>query len=255
MKRTFIFYSVPISFIFITSGFRPATLAINSQNAITFYEVPLVCGAAPEIGCGSRLKPLFLDIEKENKIQESWSNRKGTVVAIVWNAPVPNKKEREQIIQPIFKQNTVDARLISSHAKITELMSSFQEKDKWYKGMEVDLLSIEEAGIIAESFTKFTKVEGLITDQEVALIKKDFEDYFKKELTQVRSYDNLKSDETEEKWKQDGYQIYINHIGLERAEKVSEFYHKYQNGEIESGPNGKSCCDKKGCKKACCKKQ
>jgi hypothetical protein len=33
-------------------------------ETITFYDVPLVCGAAPSIGCGSRAKPLLTDLEQ-----------------------------------------------------------------------------------------------------------------------------------------------------------------------------------------------
>jgi len=254
MKRVFLFSMVAISSLFISSGFRSGMVTIDSQDVISFYAVPLVCGAAPEIGCGSRLKPLFLDLEKEDEIVEAWSNRQGTVVAIIWNASVRSKNVLEQIIQPIFKQNSVEARLITRRTEVKDLMSSFQGRDKWYKGMEVDLLSIVEAGIIAESLTKFAKDGGLISDQEEALIKKDIEDYFKRELTQVRSFENLKSDETQEKWRKDGYQLYVKHIGTERADKVSEFYQSFQNEETETRMKGKSCCDKKGCKKDCCKK-
>lgn len=254
MKHLILLSLIAISGIALNSCADGNAAPTIEKEKITFYEVPLICGAAPEIGCGSRLKPLFLDTEKEPQIKESWSNRQGTVVAFVWNEPLPNEKEREQIINPIFKKNTIDAQLISNQSTIDDLTVSLNGKDKWYKGMDVDLLSIEEAGIIAESLTKFAKDEGLLTDQEAALIKKDIEDYFKKELTQVRTYDNLKSEETQEKWSKDGYQIYVSHIGKERADKISEFYEKYSNGEINEKMKGKSCCDKKGKKKDCCKK-
>src|SRR6516225_386242 len=59
----------------------------NSVNneIITFYDVPLVCGAAPAIGCGSRAKPLLIDLEQQTAIEEAWLNRAGTIVAIVWS--------------------------------------------------------------------------------------------------------------------------------------------------------------------------
>lgn len=55
------------SFAFV---FTIALLAFaqNKQQANTryigIYEVPLVCSAAPEIGCGSRAKPVLSDLEK-----------------------------------------------------------------------------------------------------------------------------------------------------------------------------------------------
>lgn len=36
----------------------------SSMQIVSFYNVPLVCGAAPEIGCGSRAKPVLLKWKK-----------------------------------------------------------------------------------------------------------------------------------------------------------------------------------------------
>lgn len=226
--------------------------ASEDKGKITFYEVPLVCGAAPEIGCGSRLKPLFLDTEKLSQIKESWSNRQGTVIAIVWNDPVPGDKEKGQLLEPVFEKHFVDADFISDNSTTGELLASFQ-KDKWYKGMDVDLLSVEEAGVIARSLTTAVSEAGIISNAEAATIKKDIEDYFKTELTQVRTYENLKSDETQDKWRKEGYKIFVAHIGEERANQVSDFYAKWNNGEIYEKTSGKSCCDKKNTGKSCCK--
>ncbi|MGQ0827937.1 MAG: hypothetical protein ACT4ON_06045 [Bacteroidota bacterium] len=220
----------------------------QQAGAISFYEVPLVCGAAPEIGCGSRIKPLFIDTEKEKQIKESWSNREGTVIAIVWNET--DKNARENLIQPLFKKHTIDAKLIADSDKITGLTASLTGKDQWYKGMDVDKLSLEEAGVIAETMTEFAKKDGLINVEEAAAIKKDMEDYFKKELVLVRTCDELKSEETQEKWRKDGYNIYAKHIGKERADSVSVRFMKIQ----EDACKKESACTKEG-KKDCCKKK
>jgi hypothetical protein len=41
----------------------------TNSETITFYDVPLVCGAAPSIGCGSRAKPLLVDLEQQTPIE------------------------------------------------------------------------------------------------------------------------------------------------------------------------------------------
>jgi len=253
MKNLFIFFLLGASTLSFNSFTAENTNTNSEEQIISFYEVPLVCGAAPEIGCGSRLKPLFLDTEKQTQIKESWSNRQGTVIAIIWNDLMLTEKSREEIIQPIFKNHSIDAVLITDKSSVTELTSSFS-KDKWYKGMEVDLLSIEEAGIIAESLTGFAKDKGLITEQEYIAIKKDFEEYFKAELTQSRTYENLVSESTQEKWREDGYQIYVKHIGKERADAISKLYNECQSGLINDEVENSGCSDKKGEKKDCCKK-
>jgi hypothetical protein len=207
------------------------------KETITFYKVPLVCGADSAIGCGSRLKPLFIETGNEKAIKESWSNRQGTVIAIVWN-----NNADEKIIQPLFKKQEIEAELISDSAIIRQQMASLKGNGKWYKGMDVDQLSIEEAGFIAESATNFAKEASLINENEAKNIKSDIEAYFKKELTQVRTPDNLQSDSTQGRWRQDAYQIYVNHIGKDRADKVSEAYEKYLS---ERSKCKESCCDKK----------
>src|SRR5262249_21322672 len=70
-----------------------APLAIATGNAatvtadrISVFKVPLVCPAAPQIGCGSTSKPILLDLEKQPGVLEAWLNRAGTRIAIVWKS-------------------------------------------------------------------------------------------------------------------------------------------------------------------------
>src|SRR5215210_7354130 len=119
MKKAFKFVLIALIGVIYSCGNKSTT-----GQAISFYEVPLVCGAAPEMGCGSRIKPFFLETEKESKIQESWSNRKGTVIAIVWADGFSDEKEREELIQPLFTKHDINAELIKDDKMITELSTS-----------------------------------------------------------------------------------------------------------------------------------
>ena len=88
-----------------------ATLLFQCTNPmkkepIAFYNVPLVCGAAPDIGCGSRIKPLFLDTEKESSVKESWTNRQGTVLAFVWNEN-SSTDERAKALENLFEKHVL----------------------------------------------------------------------------------------------------------------------------------------------------
>ncbi len=210
------------------------------KDTVTFYEVPLVCGAAPEIGCGSRIKPLFIDTEKEKAIKESWTNKGGTVLAIVWNDEMSNPAQRDQILHPLFEKHGITAEYISDTARHSELRASLHsDKDHWLKGMDVDKLSIEEAGVIAKNLTQFAEDAKIITSSESETIRKDIEEYFKKELVIVRTYDELKSATTQERWMRDGYSIYEKHIGKQRADSVSVLYER-QQGQSKSE---ESCCE------------
>jgi len=66
----------------------------TNDEIVTFYDVPLVCGAAPAIGCGSRAKPLLMDLEQRTAIKEAWLNRAGTIV--VSRKPEPGCSARSQ---------------------------------------------------------------------------------------------------------------------------------------------------------------
>jgi hypothetical protein len=216
----------------------------GQKERISFYKVPLICGADKSIGCGSRIKPLFIDTEKEREIKESWTNKQGTIIAIVWK-----ENENEKLIQSLFKKHDIESTLIFDSMEVKTASADFQEQGKWFKGMEVDQLSIIEAGTIAQNLTQFAQDAKIITPEECQKIRNEIEEYFKKELVKVRTYDELKSPATQEKWKQDGYAIYEKHIGKQRADSVSVLYNKTQGELIEED----SCCDKKD-EASCCDK-
>jgi len=224
MKKIF-----PLIFILLLVFPSCDTAKIES---ISFYQVPLACGAAPEIGCGSRIKPLFIATEKEKQIKESWTNRQGTVIAIVWSG-----EANERLMETFFMKNDIDAKLISDTAEVRYISADFRVKGKWLMGMEVDKLSIEEAGVIADSAVMFAQQAGLINAQEALVIKTEIEELMKKELVQVRTFKQLSSIDTEMKWKQKGYEVYVKHIGVERAEKVRNFFMDYKNKQqLQTSP-------------------
>src|SRR5256885_8777441 len=87
-----------------------------SPDRITLYEVPLVCPAAPEIGCGSRSKPILLQLERENSVGEAWLNRPGTLMAIVWK-PEAKRKERNAVIKAVSEKEELKAHELSGAAR------------------------------------------------------------------------------------------------------------------------------------------
>jgi hypothetical protein len=59
MKRIALL-SVLIVPVLLGAGFMVKNKSKVKELLVTFYETPLVCNAAPEIGCGSRAKPALL---------------------------------------------------------------------------------------------------------------------------------------------------------------------------------------------------
>ena len=233
MKQRTVFSIVAVVIIVLT------LIIANSNNTpenarkelVIFYEVPLVCGAAPDIGCGSRAKPVFIEIEKHKNVKEAWLNRSGTVIAVVGGPSMTDWKELALIVEPIFTKHEVGAAYVKDKKRQDDLMSNFRVAGKWYKGADVDKLSIEEAGRIAERAVKYAKEARLINEPEAQAIKSDVETYFKKELVEVRTYDELET--AGEQWYTDVYKIYQEHIGKERTDKVRQLYEEYQSSQPE----------------------
>jgi hypothetical protein len=241
MKRLALLSALIIPLL-VVAGFVVANKSKAKEPSVTFYETPLVCNAAPEIGCGSRSKPVLLELEKNSAVKEAWLNRPGTVIAIVWK----DKPQTESIAKPIFAKNNVEF----TELKFDEDLSyrtTFRKVNLWYRGASVDELSREEATTIAESSVKFALENNLITKGEAAKIKKDVEAYFKKELVKLRTNEQLNED-SQNKFREDLFNIAEKYIGKERTEKAMELYE--ENCKKQCKKDGS--CTQPGTKKDCC---
>ena len=182
----------------------------TNHEIVTFYDVPLVCGAAPTIGCGSRAKPLLMDLERQAAIDEAWLNRMGTIVAIVWSGT----GRAAEVAGPVFERHEIRHR-----ERRDDTLSSFRKEGSWFRASEVDRLSLEEAREIAEIAVTSTVRERLVSGEEAALIKSDIEAYFREELVKLRTKQDLLRD-TQGKFPQAIVDIYEKHIGSERTAQV-----------------------------------
>ncbi len=132
---------------------RPATAAIPlvqrgevDPERVTFYQVGLVCGAAPKIGCGSRSKPVLRSLIGDPHIAGAWLNEAGTRIAIGWN-------KSQDVLSPEQLDQLVTAHGVSLNAvpddARPELLASFRSSHGWFDASSVDRLSEQEGGIIA----------------------------------------------------------------------------------------------------------
>ncbi len=184
--------------------------ASANDEIITFYDIPLVCGAAPAIGCGSRAKPLLMDLERQAAIREAWLSRAGTIVAIVWSGPA----RIAEVAGPVFERHEVQYK-----ERRDDKPSSFRKKGSWFRGAEVDQLSLEEAREIAEISVVAAARERLVSAEEAAQIKSDIEAHFREELVRLRTKQELLQD-TQGKFPKAVLNIYQKRIGMERTAEV-----------------------------------
>jgi hypothetical protein len=242
MKRIALLSSLIVSLLVI-AGFIVRDKTKTKDPSVSFYKTPLVCNAAPEIGCGSRSKPVLLALEKNPAVKEAWLNRPGTIIAIVWK----NKAQTETVAEPIFDGNNVSFTELRER-EAAPYKKTFRKQNLWYRGADVDMLSREEATTIAESSVKWALENKLMTVDEANKIRTDVEAYFKEELVKIRTNEELNED-SENKFKEALYNIAEKYIGKERTEKAMELYQK--NCEKQCKKDG--ACDTPGAKKDCCK--
>src|SRR5260221_13189605 len=182
------------------------------MEIITFYDVPLVCGAAPAIGCGSRAKPLLMELEQPTAIKEAWLNRAGTIVATVWSGPA----RTEEVGKPVFERHEIPYTERRDDKQATE---SFRSEGRWLRGAEVDRLSLEEARVIGGTSGFATARERLVSVEEATQIKSDIEAYFRDELVRLRTKQELLQ-ATPGKVPQAVLNIYQKHLGMEKTAEV-----------------------------------
>lgn len=127
--------------------FAEDTKIATKTDRVSLLEVPLRCEAAPEIGCGSRSKPILRELEREPVITEAWLNGAGTVLAVV-GTEGSTRDSRSKAIQTILEKNGATGTELEGETRETELKSFISGKD-WYRGAEVDTLSKREARTIA----------------------------------------------------------------------------------------------------------
>ncbi len=245
MKKIILISFIAISAMTLNSCSNGNAETVAIKESISFYEVPLVCGAYAEIGCGSRAKPALLDLEKNPAVREAWLNREGTVFAIVWNS----SDETNNVAKPIFDLYEIDYTILKGKEE-RKNAETFRQENLWYKGTDVDKLSIEEATHIANTLTGFALERNLITQEEANKLKPAIENYFKAELVKVRTPQQLYND-NENKFHNDLVAIATNIIGAERTETITKLYYEHMDEECKT--NGSSCTSDST--DACCKKK
>src|SRR5947209_2940226 len=85
----------------------PKDQSQTTVKDVTFYHVPMVCNAAPSIGCGSRAKFVMLDLMKDPTVKEAWLNRQGTIMAIVWREAT-SETARKQTLKTVFSVHEIN---------------------------------------------------------------------------------------------------------------------------------------------------
>jgi hypothetical protein len=154
---------------------------IISPKRVSFYQVPLVCPAAPQIGCGSASKPLLLELEKTPVVSEAWLNRAGTIMAVVWSGQ-STAQQHSEILKTALESRDITAKELTGTLR-RKALKDFQAGSGWYRGADVDRLCEEEAGIIAARWVDRIREKIPVADEKAQALQQGFTGAVKRKLT------------------------------------------------------------------------
>jgi hypothetical protein len=150
-------------------------------NEVVFYNVPLVCPAAPQIGCGSASKPVLVGLESRLPGAQAWLNRSGTVMTVVWSEKLPVNSQAKAL-KAMLNDRGITATALKGKAR-NQALFDFQSGTGWYRSTEVDRLSEEEAGVIAAKWVGRIRDKITLADPKASLLQEGFTDALKRKLT------------------------------------------------------------------------
>ena len=199
-----------------TSGGENA--AATTANRISVFKAPLVCPAAPQIGCGSASKPILLDLERQAGVLEAWLNRAGTIIAVVWK-PESNAETRRNVATEPKEDHAVEMQGKSRDEAVKDFLSG----KGWYRGADVDRLSEEEAGIIAARLVRWVQAKTAPAKDKAEGLQRAVEDTLRKDLTGKSTGPNRLEDVAREYLDQGQIKIFKeaikDEVAIENGEK------------------------------------
>lgn len=217
----------------------------NLVKDVTFLHVPMVCNAAPAIGCGSRAKFVMLDLMKDPAVIEAWLNRQGTVMAAVWRKGTI-EEARQQALKTVFNVHEVPIQPVNNE----DLMShsaEFETRDNWYIGEDVDKLSIEEAGVIADRLvTALTLHAKFKNEQDKKSFREDVKRIMENCFLNLKSFDEL-NEPNEHDAQEQIYLTAIKYIGekdMPQPHVLRDEYDRLRDESCSEMTGGAACCNK-----------
>lgn len=147
-----------------------AVNAPQSPERVSFFEVPLECGAAADLGCVSASKPVLKALEKDSRVHEAKINHPGTVLAVVWNDP-EQARAGATAVEAAFKARDLETTLLRGPARDRALKE--YGSGRWYGAADVDRLSERESQIIANRLVNRAKTRLDLPPEKLAVLTKD----------------------------------------------------------------------------------
>jgi copper chaperone len=152
------------------SGQGSGVKAPSSPERVSFFEVPLECGAVEGLGCGSASKPVLKSLGHDARIADAKVNHAGTLVAVVWRDPVQSVSGAAAV-GAAFENRGLETALLRGSAR-EKVLREF-DSQRWYSAADVDRLSEREARVIASRLVNRARAHLDLPSEKLAALTDD----------------------------------------------------------------------------------
>lgn len=236
MKSKTIINTIVVALLILTTTF---SLMAAPKNTITFYKVPLVCSAAPSIGCGSKAKPVLEQLEKNNNVAEAWLNHTGTVIAVKWKSNI-NTATGQNNINSLFKEQNLNVSIVSGK-EYDAILKNFNKKTDWLRYNELDKLSKIEAGVIASRLVARVNAKTPLNEETMASLEEGFKNVFDSRFTNKNTSQQIQQDKLNDDLLQVGRK-YLNAAQINALQSALALGYRPVEGENDKAAD--ACCSK-----------
>ena len=153
-------------------------------DQVTLFRVPLPCGFAPKIGCGSLARPLLVALERTPGITEAWLNHEGTLLAVVGSKNSTDER-RAQVVKAALEAEDILPKELRGRSRAAALEDFFVGAD-WLRGTDVDQLSSREAGVIALRLVKRLQTKAAISEEVACSLAAAITEFFEQRFLRDR---------------------------------------------------------------------
>lgn len=165
----------------MTAPIKPSDVP---ECGVSFYDVSLVCRAAPKIGCGSRAKPVLQALMQSSHVAGAWLNEAGTQLAIAWRRDSTPLTPDE--LTAVGGAHGLKLDAVADPAR-NGLLGTFRTNAGWYDATTVDRLSEQEAGVIAARLVNRFAAKSSVPDDVKARLRSKVERVLRSYITSGRA--------------------------------------------------------------------
>ncbi|MBL7870993.1 MAG: hypothetical protein JNM78_05245 [Cyclobacteriaceae bacterium] len=194
--------------------------------------------------------PSFWALENKNEaVSEAWLNRTGTVIAVVWKRTA-SPGLRKIAAETVFDENNMTVTGISD-PEYKKMLDDFGNRKNWYRGKDVDKLSVEEADVIAKRLVTRVNSKTSLSKEKSEKLQAELASVFKSTFLNLDPTAEINSNEekvykqNEQKVENQILEVGKKHLNETEMEALKDAVSLGWRPTEKENKNIKSCCSPK----------